>query len=373
MKFFKRYTKFVFPVFLLFSLLNCSSIPRTSTPTLSFLDVYEIPFETSFQQTKVGGLSGIDYEGKNDKYFIISDDRAEENKARVYEASIILKENKIDNVSFQKVIYLKNENQEYFINRNIDPLKSADPEDLRYNPKTKTITWSSEGERIQKDGKFILQNPSLFEMNLNGDFQQKYDIPKILEMSANEKGPRRNGVLEGITFNNDFSKIYTNVEEPLYEDGERATTNAGGILRIFEFDTKTKQNTNQYFYPIDAIAKEPNPKEGFSVNGVSAILMYEKDKFLTVERSYSVGTKACTIKIYSFDLKTAQKSLDKNSIVSTKKLVLNLDSLGIFTDNIEGITFGPKLPNGDQTLLLISDNNFSNDQITQILLFKINK
>ena len=87
--------------------------------------------------------------------------------------------------------------------------------------------------------------------------------------------------------------------------------------------------------------------------------MYEKNKFLVVERSYSVGADPCTIKIFSFNLNTAQKTLDIKTIYKTKKLVLNLDSLGIFTDNIEGITLGPKLPNGDQTLLLISDNNFS--------------
>ncbi len=62
-------------------------------------------------------------------------------------------------------------------------------------------------------------------------------------MQKEEKGPRSNGVLEGITFNQDFSKLYTNVEEPLYEDDEEATTTKGGMIRLFEFDTKIAEKT----------------------------------------------------------------------------------------------------------------------------------
>lgn len=371
MKFFNGSLSLLFSIFTVLLLVNCTAIPKSEIPKLTLLDVYEIPFESTFQQTKVGGLSGIDYDRKDKKFFIISDDRAEENKARIYEANILINQNKIDTVRFQKVIYLKDQNQAYFENRNLNPLKSTDPEDLRFNAKTKTIVWSSEGERIVNKDKTILQDPSIFEMDLDGKFLQKYQLPEVLKMTATEKGPRRNGVLEGLAFNRNYTKLYANVEEPIYEDGPRSDVKSGGIIRFFEFDTKTKKNTNQYFYPLEAIAKIPDPKDGFAVNGVSAILMYKKNKLLVVERSYSVGTKACTVKIFSFDLKTAQKTLDKGSILKTKKLVLNLDSLGIFTDNIEGITLGPKLKNGDQTLLLITDNNFSKDQITQILLFKI--
>ncbi len=57
--------------------------------------------------------------------------------------------------------------------------------------------------------------------------------------------------------------------------------------------------------------------------------------------------------------------------LATKKLILNMDDLGIFTDNIEGITFGPKLANGKQSILFVSDNNFSDKQKTQVLLFEV--
>ena len=48
-----------------------------------------------------------------------------------------------------------------------------------------------------------------------------------------------------------------------------------------------------------------------------------------------------------------------------------MDSLGFYIDNIEGVTFGPNLPDGHRTLLFVSDNNFSLLQKTQFLLFEI--
>ena len=42
-------------------------------------------------------------------------------------------------------------------------------------------------------------------------------------------------------------------------------------------------------------------------------------------------------------------------------------------DNIEGITFGPKLSNGNQSLLLVSDDNFQlyGNELNQFILMEI--
>ena len=48
-----------------------------------------------------------------------------------------------------------------------------------------------------------------------------------------------------------------------------------------------------------------------------------------------------------------------------------MDDLGIYVDNVEGITFGPRLPNGHQTLVLVADNNFSAQEQTQFFLFEV--
>ncbi len=47
------------------------------------------------------------------------------------------------------------------------------------------------------------------------------------------------------------------------------------------------------------------------------------------------------------------------------------DDLGIPIDNIEGMTFGPALPDGRQTLVIVSDNNSSPGQFTQFIVLAL--
>ena len=54
----------------------------------------------------------------------------------------------------------------------------------------------------------------------------------------------------------------------------------------------------------------------------------------------------------------------------TKTEVLDLDTLGLTLDNLEGMTFGPRLANGHRSLLLVSDNNFTPGQVSQFLLLE---
>lgn len=54
---------------------------------------------------------------------------------------------------------------------------------------------------------------------------------------------------------------------------------------------------------------------------------------------------------------------------TSRREVFAFDDLGIPIDNIEGMTFGPPLPDGRQTLLIVSDNNFSPEQFTQFVAF----
>jgi hypothetical protein len=78
-------------------------------------------------------------------------------------------------------------------------------------------------------------------------------------------------------------------------------------------------------------------------------------------------------------LNEATDVVDTNSLLSqpavkpvSKKLVLNMDDLGRYIDNVEGVTWGPTLPNGHKSLLFLSDNNFSPLEKTQFLLFEVN-
>ena len=361
--------------------ISCSNLKQVSqsnsTPQLKFINSIEIPFNQEFQNTKIGGLSGIDYDKKNDLYYIICDERSQENLSRFYTAKIRLSNDKLQAIDFQQTNTLKNEAGNTFGNWLTTPETSADPEDIRYNPKTNSLVWSSEGARVITADKTVLQNPSITFMDLKGNFKYQVKLPANLEIHKEKKGPRNNGTLEGITFDKNYKTLYTSVEEPLFEDGDQASTSKGGLIRLYQFDVKTKQNTAQYGYQLEAIAHEPKPKDAFAVNGVAAIQYYNKNQLLVLERSYSTGTQACTIKVFLCDFKKATNVKDYDSLqnqkieLASKKLILNMDDLGIFTDNIEGLTFGPKLANGNRSLIFVSDNNFSAIQKTQVLLFEV--
>ncbi len=129
---------------------------------------------------------------------------------------------------------------------------------------------------------------------------------------------------------------------------------------------------------IDPVAYPPITPSSFKINGISDILWLSESKLLILERSYSTGRLACTIKVFIADISTAENIngigylKNKPGIkVASKKLLLNMDSLGIYIDNIEGVTFGPEPANGKRSLLFISDNNFNPLEKTQFLLFEI--
>jgi hypothetical protein len=370
---------FIFALQILF--VSCSNLKQSAghdeNPKLKLLSSYEIPYHQNFENTKIGGLSGIDYDAKNELFYLLSDDRAQTNDSRFYTAKIHLNKDQINGIEFLKVKILKNENGKNFGNWISSPTTSTDPEDIRYNPKSNSLVWSSEGARIVTPEKLVLQNPAINFMDLNGNFLSKITLPANLEMQKEEKGPRNNGTLEGLTFDFKYKNIYTNLEEPLFEDDDRASIDKGAFIRLYQFDAKTKNNTAQYAYKLEPIAHEPIPKDAFAVNGVAAIQYFGKNQLLVVERSYSTGTASCAIKVFLCDLKKASNiknyaSLkNQNFEFASKKLILNMDDLGIFIDNIEGLTFGPKLANGHRSLIFVSDNNFSDKQKTQLFLFEL--
>ena len=346
---------------------------------LQFIAEYEIPHDLSYKGTTVGGLSGIDYDSAHGVYYMISDDRSAINPARFYTAKIFFSAKKIDSVSFVDVTTLLGPDGKPYPNSKQDPRHTPDPEDMRYNPLTDELTWTSEGERIVKATDTVLENPAITRMRRDGRYIDTFPLPSNLLMHATENGPRQNGVLEGLSFAKNFTKLYVNVEEPLYEDGPRAGLAPNKPwIRIYRFDVASKKAEAQYAYELDPVAYPAVPEDAFKINGIPDILSVGENKLLVLERSFSTGRQPCTIKIFLADLEGADDISRNQSLIKNpppkpvnKKLLLNMDDLGIYVDNVEGICFGPSLPNGHKTLLLVADNNFLAAEKTQFFLFEL--
>jgi hypothetical protein len=362
-------------------IVSCATqktIALTNQSQLKFIGEYDVPYNKSFQGATIGGLSGIDYDSKHNIYYLISDDRSAINPARFYRAKIFLNEKGIDSVQFISVKSLMQPNGKTYPNSQQDPFHTPDPEGIRYNKKANQLVWSSEGERIVRKDVVVLEDPSVNIISTNGNYIDSFILPSNMHMQSIQKGPRQNGVFEGLSFTNNYKKLLVSVEEPLYEDGPRAgLKDSSGWIRMIKYDVKTRKPEAQYAYQIDPVAYPADAPGAFKINGVPDILAINDHQLLVIERSFSSGRKPCTIKNYLAELNGATdvseiSSLKNGSFVPvSKKLLLNMDDLKIYIDNVEGVTPGPKLSNGHQTLIFVSDNNFSEGEKTQFLLFEI--
>ncbi|WP_016951595.1 phytase [Anabaena sp. PCC 7108] len=343
--------------------------------------------------TALGGLSGVTYDGTQGKFYAISDDRSQNAPARFYTFTTNPETIDSTGVTFTQVTPLKD------INGNFFAALSLDPEGIALT-NNNTVFISSEGEVNLGAGR--VTDPFIKEFSLTtGQELRSLPVPKkflpVVEDTNGDSiintgdtqtsGVRNNLAFESLTITPDQKTLYTATENTLLQDGAATTTSAGSRSRIIQYNLVTGQPEKEYLYTTDA-AVTPNPSTGFSDNGLVDLLAIDnRGTLLALERSFAVGV-GNTIKIYEVTLQGATdlSTIDSLSSLSAeqlaaiqpaqKRLLLNLNDLNLPNsdgnhptglDNIEGISFGPKLADGRQSIVLVSDNNFGATQFTQII------
>ena len=358
--------KLLFLPFLLL-LLACGSTKNTQNQVkLSFLDEYVVPADARFQDTPVGGLSGIDYE--NGQYYLVCD---QSSNPRFYTAEIKLNKSSIDSIIFKDMV--KIDRSKGFPEKNV-----LDLEAIRFDPAENELVITSEGS-IENN-----VNPGVYEITPEGEFISKFELPDYFKVNGEQK-PRNNGVFEGLSPGIEHKGYWVSTELPLEKDGPNPKfypTNSPA--RITYFDSESLQPTKQFAVKLGRIHKFPI--NYFAVNGITDVLEYKKDHFLVLERAYSAGygSHGNTVRIYDVDASAATNILNSENLrkadyePAKKRLVFDFKSVkkeltDKIIDNIEGMTFGPKLPNGKSTLVLVSDNNFNSygEQLNQFILLQI--
>jgi hypothetical protein len=346
---------------------------------IEYIGEYQIPNNFQFKNTPVGGLSGLTYDRNHDRFYVVSDDRSDKAPARFYTVKLALdttnpQQIKFNQVDITDVTLLKNAKGETY------PQGTIDPEAIAVTPQASVFV-ASEGFRDKGVPPFIDE----FDLK-TGRVKQALPIPnRYLPDAEGKRGIQNNLAFEGMTLSptgtlpasGEPLRIFAATESALIQDKEVAKVGKDGKIPgaknrwLHYLLTDRPEIVSEHLYQLDS------PPLGSIEHGLSEIQAIDTSgHFLTLERSF--GLFGFRIKLFQA---TTAGATDTSKIDSfkgnttiqpiQKQLAFDLKSLGIYIDNQEGMALGKRLPDGSQTLLLVSDNNFMKRQITQFLLFKI--
>jgi hypothetical protein len=232
---------------------------------------------------------------------------------------------------------------------------------------------ASEGNPTQNVAPFIGE----FDLQTG---QKILDIPvpqRYLTEAENTKGIRENLAFESLTvtqtglLKDDPFRLFTATESALTQDLSEAES---ARIRFLHYTINSVGNPvllAEHLYLL-----EPAPVEVIS-NGLTELLALTKEGyFLSLERTF--GLTGAGAKIFQVVVGNATDTSGFNNLKEIagiqplkKKLILDLQDLNIDLDNLEGMTVGSRLPDGSRSLILISDNNFNEQQVNQLLLFRL--
>lgn len=346
--------------------------------SLDFLSEYQLP-KLNVQNTPVGGLSGITYDRQRDLFYAISDDRSDLAPARFYTLKLALeatdpKTPKIKQVTVEDLTLITDETGQPFAKGTVDP------EGIALSP-LGTLFISSEGVARDRIPPFVRE----FDLQ-TGQWKRSLPIPERYKPSTKDGQPQGVGDnlgFEALTLNMSGGstvaiepfRLFTATESALMQDSSPEHPQQGASrnrMLHYSVDPTHSLLVSEHLYPMDP------PVPGATFHGLTELLAIDQGgHFLSLERSF--GLQGSTAKVFQMALGGASDTSMVDSFKGSlpgvkpiqKKLLLDLNQLGIAIDNLEGMTLGPRLPDGSPSLVMISDDNFSPNQVTQMLLFRL--
>jgi hypothetical protein len=346
--------------------------------SIEYIGEYQVPDNLQFKKTTVGGLSGLTYDRQLNRFYAVSDDRGDLAPARFYTLKLDLDTKNPDRVKFNKVdildvTLLKQASGETYAKG------QTDTEAIALTPQSSVII-SSEGDRGRNIPPFINE----FDLK-TGKVKQVLPIPqRYLPDTEGKRGIQNNLAFEGITLSptgtlpasGEPLRLFAATESALTQDKEVAKVGDNGKIPgaknrwLHYLISDRAEIVSEHLYQLDS------PPLGAVEHGLSEIQSIDTSgHFLTLERSF--GLTGFRVKLFQTSMASATDTTKIASFKGStniqaikKELAFDLKTLDIYIDNLEGMALGSRLPDGSQTLLLVSDNNFTNRQITQFLLFK---
>jgi hypothetical protein len=357
-------------------------LAQEDQPPLRFVGQLDLaPRTLEVDDTVVGGLSGLTYDARRDVFYVISDDRGDFGPARFYTMRFDLA---VDGPRAFEVVGVTVLDSDADA-PGIQPYDSndSDTEEIVLLPDD-TLLISSERDRQSR--------PWVRRFALDGSLLGEWQLPDVfVPASATDaqgrtvqnRGVRSNLAFEGVAYAADDGAVYVMNEQSLAQDGPTSTPQAGTFTRLLRLALVGDQVVpgRQTVYHTEPIFASPNPPDAIADNGVSSMLwvrgLLPPYDLLVMERAFVPGV-GNGVNLFGVSLAGADDVSGLPSLgqaftgrTMTKTLLASMAALGITPDNLEGMALGPRLADGRQSLLVISDDNFSDTQVGQFLLFEI--
>jgi len=348
-------------------LLVAAATPAVATAAAE-AEAFELLGETSVARrlpgsaAPVGGLSGLAFDPGAGTYWAVSDDRSQFAPARLYELAIDIDTEaaRLGGVEVLQSVELRRVDGSTF------PQETIDPESLA---PTASGGWVVASEGHAETG----VEPALFEFRRDGTWRGEFALPRRYR-PRRRAGVRHNLALESAAISPAGRWLFSGTENALIQDGEKASSSAGSPSRLLRIDLATRRLAASYVYWTEPLAAPPAGAD-FAVNGLVDLIALDGERLLALERSFTRGA-GNVVRLFLVDLARATDVSRRTRLrpwrrprAVTKHLLLDLATLGVKPDNLEGMTLGPELADGRGTLILLADDNFNpRAQRTQLLV-----
>jgi len=277
-------------------------------------DIHEYPVDQTYKDSIVGGLSGLSYEASSNSYWVLSDDRGDAGGPRIYNFRF----GEQNAPEFLEVIYLSDKQGQPFSAGLVD----------------------SEGLIVDSDGFWV-------------SVEQTAKAPNITHRRFNRAGQlQQSRALElgSIKSNKGIEAFAQHEGQYLFGIEDSKEGQPEGEVSLYCDDLGDSPIEHRY-------QLEEFDRSRGDIGLVSLTYHPQLDSWLSLERQYihRVGNRA---KVYLIEVDCTAK----NSLVKKRLLVDIAADLKISPDNLEAMAV-----DHEGNLVLVSDNNFSYKQRTQII------
>lgn len=335
---------------------------------------------------QLGGFSGLDYLGRDNRYVVVSDpaptDRPGGAYARFHMVELRLpRAGQNGSAQVLSTVLLQHQSSQYYLGGS----DAFDPVDRGRN-----LRFDGEGVRVTSNGDIAICDefgPAVTIFSPKGQQRRALAVPdkfliahpaasKPAELRNNRRGRQANRGMEGLAITPDGTKLYGIMQNALLQDAglDHAGKRLGLHNRIVELDLTTGA-TREFVYRLADRS-----------HGVSEILAISGRHLLVLERDGQAGAEARFKQVALIDL---QGATDVSQVARLPAAVLppTIQPVGKHTlldlldprfglretmaEKWEGMAFGPTLPDGRRTLILGVDNDYSPNDDNRFYVFAV--